>query len=301
MLLAYFLLTFVLTWAAWFTAAALAGPGNTGGFGVRGPVFLFGVFAPALVALVLTARAEGRAGVWRLLARIGRWRVGTRWYVFAIGYFAAIKLAAALVHRVATDAWPRFGDTSWALLLGAILVSTWVQAGEELGWRGYALPRLAGHLGLGGASILLGGMWALWHLPLFFLSDTGSTGQSFPIYLLQVTAISVTMAWLYWKTEGSLLLVMLMHASVNNATGIVPAAVAGAVTPLAFRGSLVAWVTVGLSWAVAAPLLARMRGADIRGMRSSDPRAARLDEPERERRSGSSAGGRSARVRPHIP
>jgi hypothetical protein len=93
-----------------------------------------------------------------------------------------------------------------------------------LRWRGYALPRLAGHLGLGGASILLGGVWALWHLPLFFLPATGSTGQSFPIYLLQVTAISVTMAWLYWKTEGSLLFVMLMHASVNNATGIVPAA-----------------------------------------------------------------------------
>jgi membrane protease YdiL (CAAX protease family) len=285
-LLPYFLLTFVLAWAAWLTAAALAGPGDVGVFGVRGPVFLFGVFAPGLVALALTARAAGRAGVGRLLGRIGRWRVGVRWYVFAIGYFAAIKLAAALIHRVATGAWPRFGDTSWALLLGAVLVSTWVQAGEELGWRGYALPRLAEHLGLGGASILLGGMWALWHLPLFFLPATGSTGQSFPIYLLQVTALSVAMAWLYWKTGGSLLLVMLMHASVNNATGIVPAAVAGAAAPLAFRGSLVAWATVGLSWAVAAPLLVRMRGADVRAMHGSDPRVAWPDDPARERPSG---------------
>lgn len=249
-------------------------------------MFLLGVFAPALVALALTARGEGRAGVGRLLARIGRWRVGARWYVFAIGYFAAIELATALIHRVATNAWPRFGDTPWALMLGAILVSTWVQAGEELGWRGYALPRLARHLGLGGASLLLGGVWALWHLPLFFLTGTGSTGQSFPVYLLHVTALSVAMAWLYWKTEGSLLLVMLMHASVNNTTGIVPAAVAGAMTPLAFRGSLVAWVAVALSWAVATPLLVRMRGADIRGMLSSDPRAARLGEPVHERGSG---------------
>jgi hypothetical protein len=142
-LLAYFLLTFVLTWAAWFAAAALAAPGNTGFFGVRGPVFLLGVFAPGLVALALTAREEGSPGVGRLLARIGRWRVDARWYVFAIGYFAAIKLAAALIHRVATGAWPQFGDTSWALMFGGILVSTWVQAGEEVGWRGYALPRLA--------------------------------------------------------------------------------------------------------------------------------------------------------------
>jgi membrane protease YdiL (CAAX protease family) len=285
MLLAFFLLTFVLTWAAWFAAAALAAPGNTGFFGVRGPVFLLGVFAPALVALALTARGEGRAGVGSLLARIGRWRVGARWYVFAIGYFAAIKLAAALIHRVATNAWPRFGDIPWALMLGAILVSTWVQAGEELGWRGYALPRLAGHLGLGGASILLGGVWALWHLPLFFLPGTGSTGQSFPVYLLQMVALSVAMAWLYWKTEGSVLLVMLMHASVNNTTGIVPAAVAGAMTPLTFRGSLVAWATVGVSWAVAALLLPRMRGAKVRGRLRSDLPAARPGEPVHKRES----------------
>ena len=280
---AYFLLTFVLTWAAWFVAAALAAPGSTGFFGVRGPVFLLGVFAPGLVALALTARDEGGPGVRRLLARIGRWRVDARWYVFAIGYFAAIKLAAALMHRVATDAWPRFGDTAWAPILGGILVSTWVQAGEELGWRGYALPRLLAHLGLPGASILLGGVWAVWHLPVFFLPDTGSTGQSFPVYLLQVTALSVAMAWLYWKTEGSLLLVMLMHASVNNTRGIVPASVAGATTPLAFRGSLMAWLTVLLSWVVAAPLLVRMRGADIRDALRADADVVRPGEPARER------------------
>lgn len=283
-LLAYFLLTFLITWSVWFAAAALASTGNTGFFGVRGPVFLLGVFAPALVSLALTARAEGPAGVKRLLARIGYWRVGARWYAFAVGYFAAIKLAAALVHRVATNEWPRFGDTPLPVILVGIMVSTWVQAGEELGWRGYALPRLAAHLGLGGASVLLGGVWAVWHLPLFFLPDSGSTGQSFPVYLLQVTALSVAFAWLYWKTEGSLLLVMLMHASVNNMTSIVPAAVDGAIAPVALRGSLVAWVTVGLLWAAGAPLLARMRGADIRGMLSSGPRTAGLDEPVDEHR-----------------
>lgn len=84
-LLAYFLLTFVITWSVWLAAASLAAPGNTGFFGIRGPVFLLGVFAPALVALSLTARAEGRVGVERLLARMGHWRVGARWYVFAVG------------------------------------------------------------------------------------------------------------------------------------------------------------------------------------------------------------------------
>jgi len=260
-LLGYFLLTFALTWVTWLAAAALAAPGNTGFFGVRGPVFLLGVFAPALVALALTAQREGRAGVGRLLARMGRWQVGARWYVFAVVYFAAIKLAGALIHRVAMGVWPTFGDTPWPVMLGAILVSTWVQAGEEVGWRGYALPRLAKHLGLGAASILLGVIWALWHLPLFLLPDTGSTGQSFPLYLLKVTALSVALAWLYWKTEGSLLLVMLMHASINNTTELVPAAVPGAVNPFALSGSPVTWVTLGLLWAVAALFLFQMRRA----------------------------------------
>lgn len=267
---AYFPLTFALAWAVWFAAAALAAPGNTGFFGVRGPVFLLGVFAPGIVALALTARDEGRDGVMQLVARIGRWEVGARWYVFAVGYFAAIKLTAALIQRVGTGAWPRFGETSVPLMLGAILISVWAQAGEELGWRGYALPRLARHLGLGGASIVIGAVWAFWHLPLFFLPDSGTTGQSFPIYLLQVTAISVALGWLYWKTGWSLLPVMLMHASINNTAGIVPAAVPGATEPLAFRGSLMSWLTLGLLWAVAAVLLVRMRRADIRGMLTSD-------------------------------
>ena len=274
-LLSYFLLTFLVTWSVWFAASAFAAPGNTGFFGGRGPVFLLAVFAPALVALALTAQAEGRAGVTRLLSRIGRWRVGARWYVIAIGYFVVIKLGAALVHRIVTDQWPTFGDTPVALMLLGIAVSTWAQTGEEVGWRGYALPRLAQRVGLGGASLVLGAVWAVWHLPLFILPDSGSTGQSFPAYLLQVMAMSVFLAFLYWKTDGSLLLVMLAHAAVNNTTGIVPSAIGGAITPILLGGSLVAWATVALSWVIAVPLLVHMRGADIQRMLPSASTASR--------------------------
>lgn len=274
-LLAYFLLTFVVTWSVWFAAAGLAAPGNTGFFGGRGPVFLLGVFAPALVALALTAHAEGRGGVTRLLARIGHWQVGVRWYVLAISYFAVIKLSAALVHRIVTGEWPPFGDTPLVIMMLGIAISTLTQAGEEVGWRGYALPRLAQYVGLGGASLGLGVVWAVWHLPLFVLPDSGSTGQSFLVYLAHVMALSVVFAFLYWRTDGSLLLVMLLHSAVNNTTGIVPAAIGGAITPIAFGGSLVAWATVALSWAVATPLLVRMRRADIQSMLTSASAAAR--------------------------
>jgi membrane protease YdiL (CAAX protease family) len=185
------------------------------------------------------------------------------WYLFAAGYMAATKLAVALILRLATGAWPRFGETPWAIMAMALLVSTWVQAGEEVGWRGYALPRLAQNIGLGAASILLGMIWALWHLPLFFGPESDVSGQSFPVDLLQVIAVSAAMAWLYWRTGGSLLLVMLMHAAVNNTKDIVPSAVPGASNPFSLSGSPVAWLTVGLLCMGAPYFLFQMRAAKL--------------------------------------
>ena len=261
-LIGFLLVTFGVTWSAWLASARWGGrlPPL---FGLGGPIFQLGVFAPGLVAIGFTSVLDGREGVRRLLSRIGRWQVAAGFYLFAVTYLAIIKLAAAALHRAVLGAWPVFGETPWPLMLGAILFSTWVQAGEEVGWRGYALPRLANFFGLGGASVVLGIIWAVWHLPLFFIAGTGSDGQSFPIYVLHVTALSVAMAWLYWKTDGSLLLVMLMHASVNNTTGIVPAAVPGAANPFSFAGSTTAAFTILLSWLVAIPLMNQMRGARL--------------------------------------
>jgi len=211
------------------------------------------------VAVALTARQEGRARVFALLQRLFQWRVGLRWYAFAIVYMAAIKLTAALVHRVATGSWPRFGDTTLYLMLAATIFSTVVggQAGEEIGWRGYALPRLTTRMGLAGASVLLGVIWATWHLPLFFIKGADLNGQSFPIYLLGVTALSVAFAWLYWRTNGSLLLTMLLHAAVNNTTGIVPGTITASNT-FALSTSLVGWLTIALLWMAAGYFLVRM-------------------------------------------
>jgi membrane protease YdiL (CAAX protease family) len=124
------------------------------------------------------------------------------------------------------------------------------------------LPRLSARFGLGAASVIVGILWASWHLPLFFNPAGGDTyGQSFPLYLLQVTAVSVAMAWLYWRTGGSLLLVMLFHAAINNTKDIVPSAVPGATDALSFTASLVGWLTVALLWICAAYFLVRMHHA----------------------------------------
>jgi membrane protease YdiL (CAAX protease family) len=260
-LLKFFSLTYAVTWTCFISLVVLSGSSASADPAravFRGLLLYLGIFAPSFVALGLTARAEGRAGALALLRRLVQWQVGARWYVFAAGYMAAIKLAVALVHRVITGSWPRFGDEAWYVMIAATVISTPVQAGEEIGWRGYALPRLAARLGLAGGSILLGILWACWHLPLFFLPAADTFGQSFPVYVLQVIAISVTMAWLYGRTKGSLLLVMLMHAAVNNTKDIVPSAVANAANPFALSTSLVAWLTTAFLWATAVYFLVRM-------------------------------------------
>ena len=253
----YFALTFLLAWILWYAATVLSGD-SPNGF-----LFLPGTFAPGIVAVLLTARAEGATGVRALLAPLFQWKVEARWYLFALLFMAAIKLTVALVLRVATGEWPQFGDTPLILMLAATLFSTVTlgQSGEEVGWRGYALPRMAGRLGLGPASLILGVIWAVWHLPLFLIPGTSTTGQSFPLYLLQVIALSVALAWLWWRTGGSLLLTMLLHAAVNNTKDIVPSAVPGADAPLGMSTSVVAWLTVLLLWICAGYFLARLRGS----------------------------------------
>jgi CAAX protease family protein len=252
--LGFFVVAFVVSWGFWLAARATPAPG------LRWLLLYLGVFTPGLVALWLTGRATGRPGVVALLRRLVDWQLPARWYVFAVSYMAVVKLTVAASHRVVTGSWPVFGDAPGYGMLAATLFSTAVggQAGEELGWRGYALPRLAERFGLGGASLLLGVLWAGWHLPLFFFPGADLAGQSFPLYVLQVTALSVAMAWLYANTRGSLLPVMLMHAAVNNTKDIVPSAEPGATNPWAASHSLVAWLTVTVLWLCAGYFLLRM-------------------------------------------
>jgi CAAX protease family protein len=276
-LVKFFSLTYAAAWICWTAAAAISrrsAPAAVAPAALAGALFLLGTFAPGLVALALTERAEGRAATRALLGRIFEWRVGARWYLFAVGYIPAVKLSVALVYRLATGAWPRFGHEEWTLMAAAIVVSTWVQAGEEIGWRGYALPRLSDRVGLAPASVILGIIWASWHLPFFFVPQSDLFGQSFPLYLLQVTALSVALAWLYWRAKGSLLPVMVLHAAVNNTKDIVVSAVPGATNPFALSTSPVAWLTLAFLWIAAGYFLVRMhKTATLSGLSPSPLRA----------------------------
>jgi CAAX protease family protein len=253
-LLVFLAIAYVLTWSLWFASTGIASPI------ARAVVFNLGVFVPGILSLAMTAWTGGRDGVAKLLRTLVEWDVSVRWYVFAAGYMFSIKVLAALIHRAAFGVWPRFGDLPVVLLFGATAVSwlTGGQAGEELGWRGFALPRLAATFGLGAASVVLGVVWACWHLPLFFLPGFDTFNQSFPQYLLQVVAVSVAMAWLWGNTRGSLFLTMLLHAAVNNTKDIVPSADPAAVSPWTLSHSAVAWITAALLWASAVFFLRTM-------------------------------------------
>src|SRR3989441_9175356 len=254
-LVKFFILTYAVMWTCFITVAAAAIPARRP---LGALLVLLGTFAPSLVALGLTARAEGLRGIRILLAGVLRWRVAPQWYLFAAGYIPTIKLTVALVHRVATGAWPRFGNEAWYIIPLAIAFSTPFQAGEEIGWRGYALPRLAERFGLARASLLLGLIWAFWHLPQFFIREADTYRQPFFLFVLQVTALSVAMAWLWERTGRSLLLPMLMHSAVNNSKDIVPSAVPGGTNTFGLSTSLVGWLTLALLWVCAAYFLVRM-------------------------------------------
>ena len=248
----FVLLTFTATWTIWIAASAFF-PDSLAFASLPGTIM------PAIMALWLTKR-ESEQSFRDLVARLVKWRVSVWYYVFALTFTAAVKLSAASLYRLDTGEWPAFGTTSLIVMLVGSLFSTPVQAGEEIGWRGFMLQRLAHRMGFAWASLLVGLTWAAWHLPMFFMPGGDMVGQSFPLFVLMVTALSVPMAWLYRRTDGSLLLTMMMHAAVNNTAAIVPSrSPADPDHVFLLFATPVGWLTTIILWVAAAILFMRLR------------------------------------------
>jgi uncharacterized protein len=249
MLLPFFLLVFAIAWSFFIIGSLLS---TTSASSPLSSLLIFvGVISPSLVAIFLTARKEGSEGVKSLIGKITFNHVNAKWYLFALTFMVTVKGLAAVIFFLRYNYWPHFGTTPWYLMLGAIAVSMWVQAGEEIGWRGYALPLLSKKFGLASSSIILGIIWAAWHIPFFYMQASDTFNQSFPLYLFQVTALSVAMTWLFWKVNGNLLPLMVLHAAINNTKGIVPSALPGGTNPITLNASPVGWITVIILWAFA--------------------------------------------------
>jgi len=175
-----------------------------------------GALSPLLAAIGVTAYESGGTGVRALLRQALRWRARPIWYAVALGgplllAFACLGLYLATGGTLPTEV--PLPLPLW-LILPIYLLFVGLFAGgldEELGWRGYALPRLQGRYGALAASLILGVIWAFWHLPNWFLADSNQAAISFPIFVVGAVALSVILTWLYNSTGGSLLLVILAH------------------------------------------------------------------------------------------
>ena len=213
----FFFLAYLFTWTFHI---AIPVKGLAFSFDITSPamlLYLTGLLGPLSSALFLTARFEGWLGVKRLLKGAIRWRFNPIWYLFAIFIVALIRFANIGFHINAVPIptqWMNFG-------LIFIIGQLWVVIGEEYGWRGFALPRLQNRFGSLGASLVLGFLWASWHLPMFFIPGSpqyaDSFFYSFSRYVCLVTFWSIIMTMLYNRTNGSVLVCMMFHAFLNIA------------------------------------------------------------------------------------
>jgi membrane protease YdiL (CAAX protease family) len=218
-LASFFVAVFAITWSI-AAAAIFASAWFTRTFGqldARNPVFFLGVYAPSIVAMLLTARLEGRAGLGRLFARLDPRRCHPLWYLVVIGGFLVLTGAAAAAGRWLGGAAPvtHFGGGLGILAAGIFLDPG--PLGEELGWRGFALPRMLARWHPLVATLGLGMIWGAWHLPAFYVSTLSQSQLSLPIFLLGAVSLSVVVGWLFLRTNGSVLITILAHAMANHA------------------------------------------------------------------------------------
>lgn len=249
---AFLVLTYAMSWAIWLglaaTATSIATP--------LGAVLNVAATAgPSIAALVVAMLIRGGA-IRRLLAGFSLRRLPVGWALVAL-LLPLGMVGAAITASVA------FMGGSTPVLTGAVLgtlagefVRVLLLGGpleEELGWRGFALPRLQERRSAFDAALLLGLVWGLWHIPLYFVpgtgqsesvGDVGSAAFLIGAFVIWTMGLSVLFAWLFNQTGGSLIAVILLHAAVNLAS-FVPAAI-GSTGPVPTLYALVTWIVVAL-------------------------------------------------------
>jgi membrane protease YdiL (CAAX protease family) len=171
----------------------------------------------SVVAIVLTAMVLGRGALRKLLGRLLIWRVNPLWYLGVVLGPAALVGGVVALNALLGRPALSLGIPS---LLGLVIMLAFMivpgsALGEEIGWRGYALPRLQTRMSALSASFLLAPIWALWHLPLWLTGVPGRTPLIYAGFLVSAFGLSVLLTWVYNSTGGSLLLVVLLHATAN--------------------------------------------------------------------------------------
>jgi membrane protease YdiL (CAAX protease family) len=231
-LVAYFLLAFAGTWLFWGPLALSREQNGLGLLPFTFPdiaafafLLLGGWAGPPLAAITVTALTSGRAGVRQLLRRCVQWRVGPVWYlVTLVGFIPALLAGYSIVYgvnlpRALLAQWPLIFSVYFAALAFSLPTANFP---EELGWRGFALPRLQQRYGPLVASVILGTLHGLWHLPVLFTRLLGPTSlPHFTGFVLVAIATTFLYTWIFNHTGGSVLIAALAHGCSNAALGLV--------------------------------------------------------------------------------
>ncbi len=180
---------------------------------------------PALAAIMMTGMIDGKKGLVKLRNRLRQWRAGWPWYLFALVGIPVLVIVGVIVQPGALDRFQGIPIQLWFTYLFTFIgVFIGVGLPEEVGWRGFALPRMQKRFGPFKASLLLGILWAFWHL-LFFLTPDHGGGPGMPImpvlinfliFSLMVIALTFIFTWFYNHTQGSVLLAGLLHSGIDT-------------------------------------------------------------------------------------
>jgi uncharacterized protein len=260
---AYFALTFAISWGGALLAIGGAG-GMRGTTPASDPRFVYALMAmlagPSVAGILLTAFLSGRLGLRELRSRLCKWQVGASWYAVAL-LTAPLLMLATLSGLSLTS--PAFvpgifiSDDKAALLWVGLGVGMAAGIFEEVGWTGFAIPRLGPRYGVLPTGLLVGVWWSAWHLlPNIWASRAAAGELAVSIFLAAtvagvfigyLTAFRVLMVWVYDRTQ-SLLVGMLMHMSFTASLLILnPLAISGAsLLIFSLALSLAVWVVVGV-------------------------------------------------------
>ncbi len=229
-LVAFFILAFVIGWLAW--VPLLVNPS-----GPAWSAFIF-LFSPAISALLVAGITNKWAGVKGILKCYLLWKFHFKWYLLAFLLIPAIFFLAILILFRGNDQ-SLWTNAPWYFVAASFLYLMFINSGEEIGWRGFALPRLQSIIPNPLiASIILGVIWGAWHLPQYFVP-----GQpNIPVipFLLLIAGLSIIYTVVFNNTRGSLLFAVILHAS----TDIVPR-----IVQIANFGSNLWWLIDALIWA----------------------------------------------------
>ena len=187
--------------------------------------YILHTFGPAVSAYIMVRLLEGKAGWTGIRKRIRQVRAGWGWYAFILLGIPALILFGILILPGASGSFlglPQYFLVRYPFLFVLILFGGG-PLGEEIGWRGFALPRMQSRFGPLKASLLLGLLWTFWHLEDFLTASQGGgpgTGLStfafnFSVFFVMVMVMSVMMTWVYNRTDGSLFIAILLHASYD--------------------------------------------------------------------------------------